>query len=122
MKFIADNFSDRGDEQLEKTGNFLTDIITLSKLAVEGKFVSSDLNLPSDSARYDWKFFINDKEFERVKEAYAPGNDYDGYVIFYVLDEETSSLKLEMETGKVKIIKELAKEPFSRNKQYGLSE
>ncbi len=68
----------------------LTPITTLSQLAAEGKYASTDHELPQDVATADFKFFLNGKLFEPIgdeigfiKEIYAPGGP-SGWAVVYV--------------------------------------
>ncbi len=62
----------------------LTDISTLEQLAAEGKFASSDLQLPQDLHSADFTFYLDDVKQEDgyIKEVYAPG-DSSGWAVIY---------------------------------------
>ena len=67
-----------------------TSIITLTNLASEGKFLSSDLKIPGDVSTGNWHFFLDgvpvkDTPYGNrfLKEIYAPGNE-SGYVVMYL--------------------------------------
>lgn len=53
----------------------LTEITTLSKLAAESKFASSDLDMPDNHLLYDYEFFLDgEKQDVMLIEIYAPGD------------------------------------------------
>lgn len=72
------------ESNIEEIGN-LTHIVTLAKLAAEGKFVSIGHSLPVDLHQTEWLFTCDGKEYPVVDlvEVYAPG-DNTGWAVIYV--------------------------------------
>lgn len=64
----------------------LTPIVTLARLAAEGKFASVDLMLPESLMLMNPNVTLNGEPFTRfITEIYAPG-DETGYVLAYPYD------------------------------------
>lgn len=68
----------------------LVDIVTLGRLAAEGKFASVDIGLPEDVMSADFTFFLDGHQLPAdklmVREIYAPGDDA-GWVVAYKRDQ-----------------------------------
>lgn len=66
----------------------LTPAKTLTQLAAEGKYASSDHHLPADQMGCDFEWFLDgvrqgESEHFFVREIYAPG-DQNGWAVLYV--------------------------------------
>lgn len=70
----AAGFSPGGDDE----------IITLEKLAAEGKFCSSPLNIPANVHKVDYVFYLDGVKQNNIflTEVYAPGDDT-GWAVVY---------------------------------------
>jgi len=86
----------------------LTDVVTLTRLADEGKYACSHLpSLPTNRLALDWKFFLDDELYEPagsnqigqsfIKEIYAPGDD-SGWAVVYVNKRVDGEVRYTTET------------------------
>ncbi len=79
----------------------LTPIVTLERLAAEGKYLSVAHHLPHDHTQQDFTFFYNGKEIDKLRyfiEMYAPGDDT-GWAVLYGKDHSDRQYDLEVIRG-----------------------